>query len=599
MRDAFQRLAGLALTATLLGGCASAPSFFGGFGSNSPERLLTDAQSQPLPQATATRLKAATLLSQQGEQGLAFSILSSLDDRLLSPQDRIQWALLTARLGLEQHNSGATFKAVSLLENSSLSLSAEDRRQLSIYRAQAFGEQGDHLKAAAMLLDAQRRAGSDTGYNDPLWEQLQLLSNPQLSQLPGKDELSTGWKELASLQRTNAQQDMLKSAVQQWQQRRPQHPAAQQLPTALAQLAGLAAALTPAPNTTPDNAQALTNMPARVAVFLPQTGSLAPLAKAIKAGIDTQRASLLSAGQPAPEVDYYDTASASIDDLYAQAQAKGDQVVIGPLDKEAVTALEARGGVTLPTLALNYGNSVQNATHSLYEYGLSAEDEARQAAQYASDAGLSQASLLTPDNDWGRRVEEAFRQQWQYQNHTVTTSVHYAPSAPVSSSVKTLASAGRPQLVFMFAMPEYARQVPPFLKYLHLDNLPVYATSHVYTGRSNTSQDSDLNGVLFPNIPWYLPELYSDSSPMPYKDSYQRLNGDGKASITMLKLNAMGVDAYELALRLAHFNDTPNSTLEGATGTLHLDANHRFQRQLPWARFQQGRPAAAKTTSQS
>lgn len=599
MRDAFQRWAGLALTATLLAGCASAPSFFGGFGSNSPERLLTDAQSQPLSQATATRLKAATLLSQQGEQGLAFSILNSLDDHLLSPQDRIQWALLTARLGLEQHNSGATFKAVSLLENSSLSLSTDDRRQLSIYRAQAFGEQGDHLKAAAMLLDAQRRANGDVRYNDALWEQLQLLSPPQLSQLPGKDELSLGWIELTSLQRTNVQQDALKSAVQQWQQRRPQHPAAQQLPAALAQSASLAAALPPMPNATPDNAQALANMPARVAVFLPQSGSLAPLAKPIKAGIDTQRASLLSAGQPAPEVDYYDTASASIDELYAQAQAKGDQVVIGPLDKAAVTALEARSGVTLPTLALNYGSSLQNAAHSLYEYGLSAEDEARQAAQYASDAGLSQASLLTPDNDWGHRIEEAFRQQWQYQHHTVITSVHYVPSAPVSSSVKTLASAGQPQLVFMFAMPEYARQVPPFLKYLHLDNLPVYATSHAYSGRPSASQDSDLNGVLFPNIPWYLPELYSDSNPMPYKDSYQRLNSDGNASVTMLKLNAMGVDAYELALRLARFNDTPSSTLDGATGTLHLDANHRFQRQLPWARFQQGLPVAAKATPQA
>lgn len=600
MRDAFQRLAGLALTATLLGGCASAPSFFGGFGSNSPERLLTDAQSQPLPQATAMRLKAATLLSEQGDQGLALSILSSLDDRLLSPQDRIQWALLTARLGLEQHNSGITFKAVALLESPNLSLATEDRRQLTIYRAQAFGEQGDHLKAASLMLEAQRRSSGDIGYNDALWEQLQLLSVPQLSVLPGKDELSNGWRELSSIQRGTAQQDALKMAVQRWQQRHAQHPAAIQLPVALAQLAGLAAITPTATNNNPtENSQALTEIPTRIAVFLPQSGSLAPLAKAIKAGIETQRSTLLNAGKPAPEVDYYDTTTAPIDDLYTQAQEKGAQVVIGPLDKEAVTALETRSNLTLPTLALNYGSSTQNATQALYEYGLSAEDEARQAAQYASDAGLNQASLLTPDNDWGRRIEEAFRQQWQYQNHGITTSLHYAPSAPVSGTIKALAAAGRPQMVFMFAMPEYARQVPPFLKYLRMDNLPVYATSHVYTGRPNPSQDGDLNGVLFPNIPWYLPELYSDNNPMPYKDSYQRLNGDGKASITLLKLNAMGVDAYELAQRLTHFKDNPSNTLEGATGTLRLDTNHRFQRQLPWAHFKQGVPVSAQPLSQS
>lgn len=599
MRDAFQRLASLALTATLLGGCASAPSFFGGFGSNSPERLLTDAQSQPLPQATATRLKAATLLSQQGEQGLALSILSSLNDQLLSPQDRIQWALLTARLGLEQHNSGATFKAVALLENTNLSMAAEDRRQLTIYRAQAFGEQGDHLKAASMLLDAQRRANSDPGYNDALWAQLQLLSAAQLSLLPGKDDLSSGWKELSSLPRSTTQQEALQTTLREWQQRHAQHPAALQLPSALAQLAGLTAIVsTPSAGDTAQNtAQLPTSTPSRIAVFLPQSGSLAPLAKAIRAGIDAQRSTLLNAGQPAPEVDYYDTAAATIDELYTQAQAKGAQVVIGPLDKDAVTALEARSDVALPTLALNYGNGAQNTTHSLYEYGLSAEGEARQAAQYASEAGLTQASLLTPDNDWGHRVEDAFRQQWQYQNHEVIASVRYAPSAPVSGSVKTLAASGRPQMVFMFAMPEYGRQVPPFLKYMHMDNLPIYATSHVYAGRPNPSQDSDLNGVQFPNIPWYLPELYSDTNPMPYKDSYQRLNADGKASIALLKLNAMGVDAYELALRLARF-DSPDAKLEGATGTLQLDTNHRFQRQLPWAKFQQGLPAPAQPTSQ-
>lgn len=599
MRNAFQRLASLTLTATLLGGCASAPSFFGGFGSNSPERLLTDAQSQPLPQATASRLKAATILSQQGEQGLALTILSGLDDRQLAPQDRIQWALLTARLGLEQHTSGATFKAVALLENSDFSMAMEDRRQLGIYRAQAFGEQGDHLKASSMLLDAQRRANNDPYYNDALWAQLQQLSAPQLSLLSGKDDLKTGWQELASLARATTQQETLKASVQNWQQRYPQHPASLQLPSALAQLAGLAAAIPSTTDQTANNAQLPAGAPTRIAVFLPQSGALAPLAKAIKAGIDTQRSILLNAGQPAAEVDYYDTATASIDDLYTQAQAKGDQIVIGPLDKEAVTALEARSNVTLPTLALNYGNNVQNQTGALYEYGLSAEDEARQAAQYAGDTGITQASLLIPDNDWGHRIEDAFRQQWQYQNRQITTSVRYLPSAPVSSSVKTLTAAGRPSMVFMFAMPEYARQVPPFLKYLRLGNVPVYATSHVYTGRPNASQDNDLNDVMFPNIPWYLPELYDDSHPMPYKDSYQHLNADGKGSITLLKLNAMGVDAYELAQRLTRFNDSPDTKLEGATGTLHLDENHRFQRQLPWARFQQGLPTPVQPSSHS
>ena len=598
MRDALQRLAGLALTAALLGGCAQAPSFFGG---NSPERLLTDAQRQPLPQATASRFKAAVLLSQQGEQGLALSTLGSLDDSLLAPQDRIQWALLTARLGLEQHSTGATLKAASLLDSADLSLAQEDRRQLSIYRAQAFGQQGDHLKAATQLLEAQRLASGDTGYNDALWEQLQQLSAPQLSILPrGEDELTIGWQNLIAVTRSDSSpQGALQQAIHQWQQQHAKHPAALQLPAALAQLAGLAATAVPAPVDS-SSAAALPQTPVtRIAVFLPQSGPLAPLAKAIKAGIDTQRSVLVAGGQPAPDVDYFDTSTAPIDNLYAQAQAKGAQVVIGPLSKEAVTDLEGRSSVTLPTLALNYGSAALNANGSLYEYGLSAEDEARQAAQTASDAGLSQASLLTPDNDWGRRVEEAFQQQWQQHSHQILNSVHYSPTAPVSGTVRSLVSPGMPQVLFMFAMPEYARQVPPYLKYQKLDTLPIFATSHVYSGAPNVAQDSDLNGVQFPDIPWYLPEIYSDTAPMPYKESYQRLTADSSISTAMLKLSAMGVDAYELAQRLTLFSATPTASLKGATGLLRLNTNNRFQRQLPWARFQQGLPAPLTSAPQS
>lgn len=579
MHDALRRLAGLALTATLLGGCASAPSFFG---QQSPEKLLMQAQQQPPAQAAATRLQAADILSRQGEQGVALSTLTGIDPALLSSSDHAHWARLTAELALAQNNAGVALKATDGINDTTLALSADDRRALLQYRAQAFSAQGETLRGANLLLDAQRHDNQDPAYNDVLWQLLTPLSKPQLTKLTGKDELREGWITLVQLSaRAGHDANALQTAIQGWKQRFPQHPAALQLPAALLRM--LTAQADPASATDIQ----------RIAVFLPESGALSPLAKALKDGINTQYNVLKASGQPAPDITYYDTSNTGLDELYAQATMHGDQVVIGPLDKDLVTALEARPSVPLPTLALNYGNNARNTTQSLYEYGLSAEDEARQVAQRASAAGLHRASIMVPDNDWGTRVQDAFRQQWTMQGDTVLNTSHYAPNAPVSQALKQ-AMTPTPDMLFLLALPNYGRQVPPTLKYQGLGNLPIYATSHIYTGAPNTSQDNDLNGVTFLDIPWYLPELVDGVDQLPFKESYTALtsNPAREGGVAVLKLNAMGVDALALSRQLGTFDSTPGTALNGATGTLRLNDDKRVQRQLPWARFQRGQPAA-------
>lgn len=583
MHDALRRLAGLALTATLLGGCANAPSFFG---QRSPEQLLTQAQQQPPAQAAATRLQAADILSRQGEQGVALSTLTGIDPSLLSTRDHIHWARLTAELALAHNNAGVALKATDLVNDTKTTLSVEDRRALLQYRAQAYGVQGEALRGANLLLDAQRHDNLDPAYNDVLWQQLTALSKPQLGKLVGKDELREGWISLVQLSaRTGHNANALQAGIQDWKQRYPQHPAALQLP---AVLVGLLSAQ--------QNESAPTADIQHIAVFLPESGALSPLAKALKDGINTQYNVLKASGQPAPEITYYNTSNTGLDELYAQATLHGDQIVIGPLDKELVTALESRPSVPLPTLALNYGNNARNTTQSLYEYGLSAEDEARQVAQYASAAGLHRAAILVPDNDWGTRIQEAFRQQWTMQGDTVLNTTHYAPNAPVSQALKQAVNPA-PDMLFLLALPNYGRQVPPTLKYQGLGSLPVYATSHVYTGAPNAAQDNDLNGITFPDIPWYLPELVGGVEQLPFKESYTALtsNPAREGGVAVLKLNAMGVDALALSRQLSTFDSTPSTTMNGATGTLRLSDDKRFQRQLPWARFQRGLPTA--TTS--
>jgi outer membrane PBP1 activator LpoA protein len=246
-------------------------------------------------------------------------------------------------------------------------------------------------------------------------------------------------------------------------------------------------------------------------------------------------------------------------------------------------------------LALNYGSSANNQAQRLLQYGLSAEDEARQAARRAYQDGQRQMSLMVPDNDWGRRVGEAFWNEYQRLGGEVTNAVRYNPSSPVSNAVQTAlnvsgerARLGNIDALFLLALPDYARQVPPTLDYYYAPDLPIYATSHLHEGRLQTRLDQDLNDVMFMDIPWQIPDAaVGGEEVLPFYPTYQALRDEADAS--MFRLMAMGVDAYELAKRMSDLSDL--NGLNGSTGTLSLSNDGRIHRELPWAKFQNGTPS--------
>ncbi|MGO2056188.1 MAG: penicillin-binding protein activator, partial [Halomonadaceae bacterium] len=73
--------------------------------------------------------------------------------------------------------------------------------------------------------------------------------------------------------------------------------------------------------------------------------------------------------------------------------------------------------------------------------------------------------------------------------------------------------------------------------------------------------------------------------------TYQSLRDESGAS--MFRLMAMGVDAYELAIRFSNLAELDG--LNGSTGTLYLSDDGRIYRELPWAKFQNGTPSPILT----
>ncbi|MFC3283602.1 penicillin-binding protein activator [Litchfieldella rifensis] len=544
-----------------------------------PAELLQQAQEQAPEQAAGTRLDAADILARRGQAEQALEVASELNAEHLSPEARIRWALLLSELGLQQDNAWSTIQATQILDDD-LPLSPDQRNVLRYRQGIALGMVGEPRAASESLLQVQADTGN-TKLNDAIWKQLSRLG-PQGLEMLGRDadELTAGWLSLARLQRRNGSDiERFFRQFEDWRERNSGHPAARRPPADLMALREL-------------RGREVRHM----AVFLPESGPLANVAQKIRQGIQARHMQAVNQGETTPQLTFLDASHGNLESLYAEATMAGAQVVIGPLDKNLVSELEQRDSVPLPTLALNYGQGQSNNARNLYQYGLSAEDEARQVARRAYADGHRRSAVLIPNNEWGERVADAFRETWQEQGGEIGSTIRYNPQATVASAVRPLLNVSGERahlngidMLFLLALPSYARQVPPTLDYYYAGDLPIYATSHLYEGHPQPRDDHDLNDVLFVDIPWMIPNAaVGGEEALPFLGSYRELRQENDPAL--LKLTAMGVDAYELGRRLPQIQTIPGSEIFGATGTLRDNGNGRIERQLPWARFVSGIP---------
>jgi len=136
-------------------------------------------------------------------------------------------------------------------------------------------------------------------------------------------------------------------------------------------------------------------------------------------------------------------------------------------------------------------------------------------------------------------------------------------------------------MIFLAATPRSARSIMPAFRFHHASGLPVYSTSHVYTGKVNRELDRDLNGLIFCDMPWVL----QNTSPL---EKVFRQNWPQQESFT--RLFALGIDAYHLTYNLDYLKNKDFAFYDGQTGNIRLDENNRVTRKLLWAKFSRGRP---------
>ncbi len=580
----------------LLSACSSQPSSHLGELPKTPQataqQLLQQALSSEPEQASLLRLSAADLSLRQGNLAQAKQALGLVPLDSLKPAQQIFAKTLLIELALAEKQPEQALAAAqhpSFQWLSELPLEQQIRSHLA--RAQAFEinrQEMAALRERVYLARLLSRTKQSQDNHEAIWALVSAL--PRQSLQPTGDADLDGWLSLAATIQQAGTLNLQKQAIVTWQQQHPMHPAAKQLPQPLLKL------------------QQMADRPIeRVALLLPNQGQLVNVAQALRKGFLAAHLQAQQGGQAIPYIKFYDsTKIASLDDFYQQAASDGIQLVIGPLEKDLVRQLSSRPQLPITTLALNYSdNTTQKTPPQLFQFGLAAEDEAREVARRAWADGYRRAIALAPEGDWGARVLNAFRQSWQNTGGTLIAAESLAQPVALSSQIAKLlklrqsgqilnGTTGQPtevgpnsDFLFLTATPQQAQQIKPTLTYENTDSIAVYATSHV--NAANNSQYQDLNGIRFTETPWLLnPQL-----PLRQQTERQWPQAGGALG----RLYAMGADAYLLAPRLSQLTALPSTQLEGLSGTLSLSEQQRITRVLPWAEFNNGSVVPSTSSS--
>ena len=552
--------------------------------------LLKASQSSPR-EAALLRLAAADKSYALGNPLRAAHIIQQVPFDQLGRTEQALASILNAELSLWRERPQAAW---DYLQHPSLEQIGQLPNDLQI---RAHTARAGALEANNQLLEATRervfvaplltgQAAKDN--HEAIWALVARLNGTQLTS-PGEGDMA-GWLTLGIAVRDALTVEMQQAGIDRWLSANPQHPAALDLPEPLRKLKELPAE------------------PLRkIALLLPMQGQLANVARALRDGFMSAYYHAQQSGQNPPEVVLYDsTEIVSLDSFYNQARADGIQLVVGPLEKNLVKELGQLPQLPIMTLALNYDDSNETGPAQLFQFGLAAEDEALSAARRAWQDGMRRAVALVPRGEWGDRVLAAFNRGWQQQGGTLLAAKRIDQPVQLAQQIADLfqlrQSEARAQrlkevlgielaaeparradvdFIFLAATPLQAQQIRPTLTFQYAGDVPVYATSHLYTGSREATQLQDLNGIRFSETPWLLEERN------PLRDQVARQWPQASGSLG--RLYAMGIDAYLLAPRLSQLKALPETRIHGQTGTLSLTEQQRIERELPWAQIQNGR----------
>lgn len=526
----------------------------------------------------------------------AYEIIENnpLDGQDIELNKRI--VILNAYVELESGRPGATINLLSELSEKNIPMNFK----ISFYEifAKANFAYGNYLKAATEQLKLAKYLNSPQMIDDntrTIWKIFESIPKSELEdfRFAAPDEL-TSWFELAVINESyKYQPKKLEDAINGWAQRYQNHYAHTLITKELI-----------------DKSALLAQRPSKIGLLLPMKGKYKKSAIAVRDGF--LAAWYLDKKEKA-NIQIYDANSLNIVDAYQQAIKDGVEYIVGPLEKEAIDQLHDNIDTPVKILALNRRDQKKenNNNENLIQFGLSPEDEAMQIAEIAMSDGHKNVLVLASETPLGNRLAETFKEHWIKLGGEISGQTNYiVNTTDFSSPVKELLNIDKSErrakdlrnklnikihnverrredvdFIFTTAVPNDARQLIPQIRFHHADNLPIYSTSHIYTGIIDSAKDIDLNDVIFIDMPWILDserqlsiiQVVLNRNWSQEKSKYRRLY-------------ALGVDAYNLIPDINRLTQEENSVMLGETGNLTIDSTNIVRRNLRKARFVEGKP---------
>ena len=89
---------------------------------------------------------------------------------------------------------------------------------------------------------------------------------------------------------------------------------------------------------------------------------------------------------------------------YQRAVSEGADHVVGPLLRDAVSAVFAQGTLPVPVLALNQPEHGEVPPPGSVAFGLIPDTEGAQAAEHMIERGITRAAIIAASDDWAERA---------------------------------------------------------------------------------------------------------------------------------------------------------------------------------------------------
>jgi len=556
-----------------------------------PEALISQAISAQDPALeSALYLQAANIYWENQLKAQTNEALTTISPGSLSHENLLKYLLLTLKLGLFEENTHKLEMVLPLLSNRSFNqASIEQQVEFTQLLSKAYQITENPIQAAIVLIENSGLFSNDDYLtnHETIWSQLRKTDLAQLAQYQyfGKNIDVKGWLTLAqSIKQNQINLEAQFTALTQWNKTWSGHPAAILPPHELEILIQLP-----------------TTQPTKITLALPLSGPIAGAGKAIRDGFMASYFNTPSTLGSGIEIQFFDTHTHNIEDLYQQTEQKS-ALIIGPLDKKSLNQLTHIEQLNTKTLALNYLDDSEQQIENLFQFGLAPETETKQIAQKLNQKNLKKVGVIAPESNWGFRLHDSFYQNLNLENGTLIESAFYSNQASLSETVAKLLATDTSKArakkirtitktrfefqprrrkdinaILMIAKPKTAKQINPLFSYHYADSIPIFSTSQVHTKDNN----NDLEGIEFIEMPWML------SSTIDIKNQLHEIIPESSQKYT--RFYALGVDAFKLAPRLTLLKEVSDSQINGQTGTLSMNSYGHISRDMEWAKFRKGK----------